>query len=329
MGKGKAKGFRPPKDDNSMLFGSAAHLTGNSIASPVQLRAEGVALPKDHLNFGDEWGKGDKAKGAAKGAKGADAATGSNQVELGPKAEGAEPEVKAEEPKKAEPAKIVIESSRPVANDGLSEIERRRAGMQEIERRRAAMLQREVASQQTEGAEHDPEARRQAMERGRRQAQAKGEVKDEPGFGSVKEEREADMGEAADGEVDRIMEGAERADGEEAQDYDDDEEDEVSLAAARRRRLEEEEGQQQDVKKPRTDAPADTGAMKQGLQGWAEQVNALAADGSNAELAQACRDFVRKRILRAHMEGNLHSVDWGAEVVPLPEELLLGLEAEG
>merc|ERR1719414_479910 len=67
MGKGKAKGFRPPKDDKSMLFGSADHLTGNTIASPVQLRAEGIPLPKDHMNFGDEWGKGD-GKGDGKGS---------------------------------------------------------------------------------------------------------------------------------------------------------------------------------------------------------------------------------------------------------------------
>jgi len=61
------------------------------------------------------------------------------------------------------------------------------------------------------------------------------------------------------------------------------------------------------------------GAIKQGLQAWAEHVNALAGD--DADLARRCREFVRKRILKAHAGGHLHSHDWATEPVPTVEEL--------
>merc|ERR1712217_619101 len=77
-----------------------------------------------------------------------------------------------------------------------------------------------------------------------------------------------------------------------------------------------------EAKKPKTES----GAMKQGLQGWAEKVNGLA--GTDAELVKACREFVRKRILKAHAEGNLHSVTWETEPVPTTEELRGGEEEE-
>lgn len=287
MGKGKAKGFRPPKDDKSMLFGNADHLTGNSIASPVQLRQEGVALPKNHLNFGDEWGKGSKGEG--KGG-----ATGANAVEVGPKAEAPPP---AEPKPKPEKKKIVIEPTKPVSSAGgagISEIERRKAALAEIEKRREKMLKREMASQQSD---------------------------DTPGVQqeAVKEEQ-----------VVKAEEGEPEEGAEEEEEMEEEEEDEVSLAMARRRRLEEEEGiepeepEEPEEKKPRIaeGQQADPGTLKQGLQYWAERVNSIAVEGSSGELSQACRDFVRKRILRAHAEGNLHSVDWGAELVPSAEELL-------
>merc|ERR1719362_820275 len=62
------------------------------------------------------------------------------------------------------------------------------------------------------------------------------------------------------------------------------------------------------------------GAIKQGLQGWAERVNALAGD--DTDLVRRCREFVRKRILKAHAGGHLHSHDWATEPVPTVEELL-------
>jgi len=54
----------------------------------------------------------------------------------------------------------------------------------------------------------------------------------------------------------------------------------------------------------------------------ANQTCANAESGADDDLAQRCRDFVRTRILKAHAEGNLHSVDWGEERVPTAEELL-------
>eukprot|EP00928_Gymnodinium_smaydae_P011003 TRINITY_DN14124_c1_g3_i1.p1 TRINITY_DN14124_c1_g3~~TRINITY_DN14124_c1_g3_i1.p1 ORF type:complete len:670 (+),score=109.62 TRINITY_DN14124_c1_g3_i1:78-2087(+) len=57
-----------------------------------------------------------------------------------------------------------------------------------------------------------------------------------------------------------------------------------------------------------------TGQSTLKLQEWAGRVNNLAS--GRAEFTESCKDFVRKRILRAHAEGNLHSIDWDAEPVP-------------
>jgi len=76
---------------------------------------------------------------------------------------------------------------------------------------------------------------------------------------------------------------------------------------------------QREATQPVAAAGVETGAMKQGLQGWAERVNVLA--GGDAELVRKCREFVRKRILKAHASGDLHSVDWVSEPVPTVEEL--------
>eukprot|EP00929_Paragymnodinium_shiwhaense_P027711 TRINITY_DN16202_c0_g1_i3.p1 TRINITY_DN16202_c0_g1~~TRINITY_DN16202_c0_g1_i3.p1 ORF type:complete len:1279 (-),score=334.61 TRINITY_DN16202_c0_g1_i3:63-3899(-) len=56
-----------------------------------------------------------------------------------------------------------------------------------------------------------------------------------------------------------------------------------------------------------------------GVQVWAVKVNALAA--GDAELMLKCRDFIRRRVLRANSEGNLHTADWHAEPVPTVEEV--------
>lgn len=56
-----------------------------------------------------------------------------------------------------------------------------------------------------------------------------------------------------------------------------------------------------------------------GLQAWAERVNNSA--GEDADLATLCREFVRKRIMKAHGAGNLHTNDWDEEPLPTPEEL--------
>lgn len=334
MGKGKAKGFRPPRPDDpsaGLLLGSAAHCTGDTVASPVQLREEGRALPQGHLNFGDEWGKG--------GGKG-DGPTGANGIPVAPKAafvparpKGASPAAPSKEEAKEEvkaeasisssssssaalkasakaavtpsaPSRPVA-SAKPTGHDGLSEIERRRATLTDIERRRAAMLERERASQ--------TEAREVTAESEASQGPCKEEAQEEDdqaaGYVAVKEEVEEEVEE--------------------------EEEDEVARAAARRRRLEVQDGgaeddeEKPDVKRLRTDDGGEgkpqpqtqRGAMKQGLQEWAALVNALAKP-EDVDLAQRCRDFVRQRILRAHAEGNLHAVDWGEEAVPAADELL-------
>merc|ERR1712203_550835 len=90
---------------------------------------------------------------------------------------------------------------------------------------------------------------------------------------------------------------------------------EIERRREAKRKLQESQGVDEPaVKKPAEDeAPKKTesGAMKAGLQGWAERVNALA--GTDAELIKACREHVRQRILKAHTDGNLHSVNWGEE----------------
>ncbi|CAK0858851.1 unnamed protein product, partial [Prorocentrum cordatum] len=173
MGKGKQKGWRPPKDDGGalgMLFGSADHITGHSVASPVTLRQDGVALPKNHPNYGDDKGKG-KGKGGGKGDAAPAATAAMPPPDVPVKTDGAKPRpvaarwarkatVKTEadackpgdaEAALAEPVKPAVPlpskegSTKPVAkleDDGLTEIERRRRGMaaaqSEIERRRRA-----------------------------------------------------------------------------------------------------------------------------------------------------------------------------------------------
>lgn len=46
-----------------MLMGSAQHITGHVIASPVTLRQEGIAMPREHMNFDDGGYGGRKAQG--------------------------------------------------------------------------------------------------------------------------------------------------------------------------------------------------------------------------------------------------------------------------
>lgn len=312
MGKGKAKGWRPPSasSDASMLLGSADHLSGDSIASPVQLREEGRALPKNHPNYGDEWGKGGK-KGKGKGDHDA-SATGANAIPVvaRPK-EGwaptvddeaqdrakmpppvmkasskAAPAVKQEpdpEPAAAEaapevkpadaPSAATIRSTSPTKPVAKVEVKT------EIELRREAMLQREkeAAVQRAaalDGGVDDPEARRRASELRRQEAEAAARAAE------ARRRRDRDTAKA---------------------------ESAAEEPAAKR------------PKEESVDGKPGAGAIKQGLQGWAERVNALAGD--DGDLMRRCREFVRKRILKAHAGGHLHSHDWATEPVPTVEEL--------
>lgn len=314
MGKGKVKGWRPPSSPEAagMLLGSADHLSGDSIASPVQLREEGRALPKNHPNYGDEFGKGGR-KGKGKG-DGEASASGANSIPVvaRPK-EGWAPTLDDERQDRAKmPPPVMKASSKappavkqeldpePAAAEAAPEVQAADAPKPtstkrsisptkpvakvevktEIELRREAMLQREkeAALQRAaavDGEEDDPEARRRASELRRQEAEAAS--------------RAAEARRRRGGDTTSSQNTAEEP-------------------ASKRPK-------QEDV----DDKPA-AGAIKQGLQGWAERVNALAGD--DAELVRRCREFVRKRILKAHAGGHLHSHDWATEPVPTVDELL-------
>jgi len=103
---------------------------------------------------------------------------------------------------------------------------------------------------------------------------------------------------------------------------------EVEEQEAKRRRVQNEaectgDDERRSIGQSATSAPpaaqGDTGAIKQGLQGWAERVNALGEE--DPELVKRCREFVRKRILKAHATGDLHSCNWLEEPLPELEEL--------
>lgn len=315
MGKGKVKGWRPPSTPEAagMLLGSADHLTGDSIASPVQLREEGRALPANHPNFGDEWGKGGK-KGKGKGSHEA-SASGANAIPVvarpkegwaptldvedrakmpppvmkasskAPPAVKQEPDpaVKQEPDPEPEVAKQVKPTRAPTAATARSISQTNPVKVDvktEIERRREAMLQREkdAAMQRaatTKGEVDDPEARRRASELKRQEAEAASRAAE----ARWRRDGDAEAGNAAD------------------------------EPAAKRPKEETVDGEDN----------SGVGAIKQGLQGWAEQVNALA--GGDTDLARRCREFVRKRILKAHAGGHLHTHNWATEPVPTVEEL--------
>jgi len=316
MGKGKAKGWRPPSasDGASMLLGSADHLSGDSIASPVQLRDEGRALPKNHPNYGDEWGKGDR-KGKGKG-EGEASASGANAIPVvarpkegwaptvggdedrakmpppvlkasskaPPDVKQAPPDVKQEPDPEPAATEVKVEEDAPTPAATKRSISPSKPVAKvevksEIEKRREAMLQREkeAASQQAEAVdreEDDPEARRRASEVRRREAEAASRAAE------AKRRRDEDT-----------------ARGENA----------AEEPATKR------------PKEENVDGKSGTGAIKQGLQGWAERVNSLAGD--DPDLVRRCREFVRKRILKAHAGGHLHSHDWATEPVPTVEDL--------
>lgn len=77
------------------------------------------------------------------------------------------------------------------------------------------------------------------------------------------------------------------------------------------------------AKEPPTLEPApDPRAL---LQKWAERVTALA--GADEEMIKRCRDHTRKRIMKAHVEGNLMTTNWDEEPVPSTvDELLVATE---
>jgi hypothetical protein len=186
MGKGKAKGWRPPRDDTpaaNLLFGSADHLTGDSIASPVQLREERKPLPKNHLNYSDHDSKG-KWKGS--GGAGAGKGDGKNsQAQIRPpvppfiapspkQAAVKKEEVKADDVKKEPTVEVKQELTDDVKAEEAAKAQRMIDAKTEIERRREAMLAREKAVQSNSAVDsgEDAEARRRTAEARRKEAEA-------------------------------------------------------------------------------------------------------------------------------------------------------------
>lgn len=148
------------------MLGNVNHLSGNSIASPVQLRQEGIAMPENHMNFGEEWvpGKGGKGTGSWQRtkapppkaeppapmqptAKGKGPAPSPKESPTLPRAKpkaapgdsaangAAKQEVKAEVKAevKQEAKKEVKSEVKQEADDGLTEIERRRKALQMLQ----------------------------------------------------------------------------------------------------------------------------------------------------------------------------------------------------
>lgn len=341
MVKGKAKGWRPPAADTpgNMLFGSADHLTGNTIASPVQLRQEGVAIPKDHLNYGDDWSKGGSWKNTNTTATGADA------IPVAPKLAStvapllqpatkvkAQPPLLQPKPKiKVEPklltsalssssAAIAEEVKVRVTKEELNmEVQRMNTAKTEIERRREAMLQNEKTAQQSYGVpSDDAQSRRRAVEARRLEAETaarEAEANHRQTLAAISRPSStsgAPVLQQADQQVkDEIEEEPEDGRAQKAYRKCEDEENEHAVKR---------QCTEPNIASQQTQAPLAANAMQQGLQHWAEKVNGLA--NGDTDLVTRCRDFVRKRILKAHATGNLHSVNWDEEPIPTVDSLL-------
>jgi len=348
MGKGKAKGWRPPRDGeaSNLLCGSADHLTGDTIASPVQLRDEGRAIPKGHLNYGDH----DQWKGGAGKGCGKDGKTHEASINIMPSASKASPSPKPvakpsqaagrmAPPVPAFPKKeletysmdmendvkeIKKEVKEEITNEEAAKAKRMDDAKSEIERRRDAMLAREKAVLQQAPSSiacdvDDAEGRRRAAEVKRKEAEAAARAAEARRLQAAEKAKAA----ASDARLRRKVASAdeteakaESADGVkvEASAIDAD-----VCSASKRPRIEEATST---ASAPATKPdPATSGtAMQQGLQRWAARVNAL-ADPTDPEMTRKCRDFVRQRILKAHATGDLHSNAWDDE--PLPDEATL------
>uniref|UniRef100_A0A7S1LEH7 Uncharacterized protein n=1 Tax=Alexandrium catenella TaxID=2925 RepID=A0A7S1LEH7_ALECA len=333
MGKGKAKGWRPPAANDSkagLLLGSASHLTGDSIASPVQLRDEGRALPKNHPNFGDEWGKGGKGKGATGDAS----ATGANSIPVVKRPEGGwAAGLDGEKPNASATGSNCIPVQRPKPC-GAPPVDQKK---ENAEDEKPALLKASAkahspaapADQPTEAVKAEEEEDGAGNSSGsapptapKAAAVTPSEPVRSDGKTEIERRREAMLQReraVAGRQAEEVLAEAKRPPEEGAEE------------AAKRRREEvaAEEGPAE--KRPReatatpsatpaaSAAPAAGGAMQQGLQGWAERVKGMAS--GDAELEKLCKEFVRKRILKAHGAGDLHSRNWGGEPLPTVEEL--------
>lgn len=303
MGRGKAKGWRPAAAGSAqgLLLGSADSCTGDTIASPVQLREEGRALPKQHINYDPEGIKGQPRPGAWKGGKGDRPVTSvvvPAPTAKAPKAQPPEAVASGEyKSLAAEPARSMPPPSmrraltppptKPDAKAPSLAQASKESGKTEIELRREAAAEAEEAAQVfpplqplCKEEEVFPPLRPLCKEEEVEETQPKEEVE-------VKQEAEESAHKRLRSDV--------NSSGGDAQ------------ASA---------GVVAEVAKPAGNA------VQQGLQRWAEKVNGLA--GTDADLVKRCREFVRKRILKAHASGSLHATDWDEELVPTVEALREG-----
>eukprot|EP00929_Paragymnodinium_shiwhaense_P008452 TRINITY_DN112404_c0_g1_i1.p1 TRINITY_DN112404_c0_g1~~TRINITY_DN112404_c0_g1_i1.p1 ORF type:complete len:349 (+),score=121.43 TRINITY_DN112404_c0_g1_i1:159-1205(+) len=345
MGKGgKPKGFRPPSGDGpSCLFGDVSHLSGNTIASPVQLRAEGLAMPKNHMNFEHEWkrtrGKG-KFGPAQEEKQVEEAPTPSGPCKTAPGVNnpyasgnaGMKKEVKSEvkeenlafgvyefEPEVPEapamPNDVPTAPAMPMIHDGMTEIEKRRAALVSAAKV-ATGAETEIERRKRLAAEaQGPNAKKTSLQI-LQEAAAKARQ-----LAQVKKEEEEVVPERKD-RAQGVESAAKRLKMDLA----------AELAAASKKTLaataapkasgaapafENNTGLQAAFAAAAAAGPA-AGSQKT-VQDWAAKVNALGT--GNTELTKKCREYVRKRILKAHATGSLHSTDWDKEFIPTLDQI--------
>jgi hypothetical protein len=65
---------------------------------------------------------------------------------------------------------------------------------------------------------------------------------------------------------------------------------------------------------------SEVGSLRRGMQDWSRHVAELGE--KDPRMASACREFVRNRLLKAQLEGNLESCRWDKEPVPTLEDLI-------
>jgi len=300
-------------------LGGAESCTGHAIASPVTLRQEGIAMPKDHMNFGDVF-PDDNKKGKGKGGKDGKTVTPEEAQAAKearkfappvPKGAPAVPKL-PENASAADYARAVAaanaakspEEKEWEAIEEAAALEAAKFAAEEakalLKRQKAAFAKPKIVIESTKPVAHDGlsviERRRQAMAAS--QAAAPDEAVNE-------DEAEAE------------------GDGDAAEADDDGNDEAFRLQLAELQAVQAKADREAAAKRAREEAMAKEPPAKKpkatGLQAWAERVNNSA--GEDADLATLCREFVRKRIMKAHGAGNLHTNDWEEEPLPTPEEL--------
>ena len=340
MGKGKTKGWRPSAQTAGLLCGSADHLSGDTVASPVQLREEGKPLPPSHFNYRDrEWraGRDSKAswnavhwaaapkeeespRGTAPKEEHAAVATVSKEEDVDPPA-GLKDEHVALAVSKEEHEGVSSPLAFAVDVKPVCAVEARLAdATADLQDRRRAMLRREKerVKQEEEPDESGFEARRLALQRSRKLAETRarealvcretlGNSSENVAAGALKEEV-----------------GCQRDEGESSEAVTFDPyfcKEEVAESQCASAQLPCFETNSPSVSSANYSERADIcveepaakrarqSAIHMGLQRWAQSVNATAH--GDEVLVKLCREFVRRRILQAVAAGKLHGCRLG------------------